>query len=238
MKWGRYNFYGQRNAMFLQGEKLPSFLDNGFGLLWKATREEKTGKYAGLLAGVFARTVAYSQSFRDLQMISGAMAAKYPLGGCNYCNALPCSCSSGRRSATTHDNKSSSGNPQLLWTISQCVEHVRHMYGKINQGKCIYFACLRLNEEIGEVKNAHLFDGYWDNKVYLGTRRWSIALEFADVFAWIFSIADIIEVDLEKEIRDRYGGVCKRCEKRPCKCNSPEMYENRSRTVETRLSGS
>ncbi len=47
--------------------------------------------------------------------------------------------------------------------------------------------------------------------------RKEIENEFADVVAWIFSLANLLEVDIEKAIA-KYDGKCPKCEKSPCTC--------------------
>jgi len=43
--------------------------------------------------------------------------------------------------------------------------------------------------------------------------------EFADVFAWLCSEANLYEIDLEKCVMDKYGKGCPKCRKNPCECN-------------------
>jgi len=42
--------------------------------------------------------------------------------------------------------------------------------------------------------------------------------EFADVLAWLASLANLLDVDLEEAARKKYPGVCPRCGKKPCEC--------------------
>lgn len=42
--------------------------------------------------------------------------------------------------------------------------------------------------------------------------------EFADVFAWLCSLASIKGIDLEQAARDKYGQGCPRCAATPCAC--------------------
>ncbi len=42
--------------------------------------------------------------------------------------------------------------------------------------------------------------------------------EFADVFAWLASLANITGVDLEKAALDKYPGKCPKCNQTPCQC--------------------
>ncbi|MCW4023937.1 MAG: nucleotide pyrophosphohydrolase [Candidatus Bathyarchaeota archaeon] len=42
--------------------------------------------------------------------------------------------------------------------------------------------------------------------------------EFADVLAWLASIANITGIDLEKAALDKYNHKCPKCKKSPCQC--------------------
>ena len=42
--------------------------------------------------------------------------------------------------------------------------------------------------------------------------------EFADVFAWLCSLANLVNVDLEKAINEKYPGKCLKCNNNPCSC--------------------
>lgn len=61
-------------------------------------------------------------------------------------------------------------------------------------------------EEVGEVARAI------KNK-----DRNSLSEEFADCLAWLTTLANLLEIDLEKAI-EKYKYGCPRCKKIPCKC--------------------
>ena len=42
--------------------------------------------------------------------------------------------------------------------------------------------------------------------------------EFADVIAWLASLANVVNVDLEKAALSKYAGVCPKCKRSPCQC--------------------
>jgi len=42
--------------------------------------------------------------------------------------------------------------------------------------------------------------------------------EFADVLAWLASLANILDVDLEKAALSKYPNKCPKCGKNPCDC--------------------
>ena len=43
--------------------------------------------------------------------------------------------------------------------------------------------------------------------------------EFADVFAWLASLANVVNVDLEKAAITKYDNRCPKCGQTPCKCS-------------------
>jgi len=42
--------------------------------------------------------------------------------------------------------------------------------------------------------------------------------EFADVIAWLSSLANIMEIDLEKVALNKYNYKCPKCKQMPCQC--------------------
>jgi NTP pyrophosphatase (non-canonical NTP hydrolase) len=46
----------------------------------------------------------------------------------------------------------------------------------------------------------------------------AIENEFADVFAWLASLANIVNIDLEKSALSKYANKCPKCGLSPCDC--------------------
>ena len=46
----------------------------------------------------------------------------------------------------------------------------------------------------------------------------AIENEFADVFAWLASLANIVNIDLEKAALSKYAHKCPKCGLSPCDC--------------------
>jgi len=42
--------------------------------------------------------------------------------------------------------------------------------------------------------------------------------EFADVLAWLASLANVVDIDLEKAATSKYDNKCPKCHNSPCKC--------------------
>jgi NTP pyrophosphatase (non-canonical NTP hydrolase) len=48
--------------------------------------------------------------------------------------------------------------------------------------------------------------------------------EFADVLAWLASLANVVHIDLEKAATLKYEGKCPKCKAKPCKC--PSLFKS------------
>lgn len=46
----------------------------------------------------------------------------------------------------------------------------------------------------------------------------AIEKEFADVIAWLASLANITGINLERAAINKYSGKCPKCQQSPCKC--------------------
>jgi NTP pyrophosphatase (non-canonical NTP hydrolase) len=51
-----------------------------------------------------------------------------------------------------------------------------------------------------------------------GTDRLATEKEFADVIAWLASLANIMGIDLEKAAYSKYPNKCPKCSSSPCAC--------------------
>ena len=49
-------------------------------------------------------------------------------------------------------------------------------------------------------------------------KKEALEAEFADVIAWLASLANIANVDLEKSALNKYGNKCPKCQYSPCRC--------------------
>jgi len=43
--------------------------------------------------------------------------------------------------------------------------------------------------------------------------------EFADVLAWLASLANVVNIDLEGAATNKYDSRCPKCGQKPCKCS-------------------
>jgi NTP pyrophosphatase (non-canonical NTP hydrolase) len=51
-----------------------------------------------------------------------------------------------------------------------------------------------------------------------GSDREATEKEFADVIAWLASLANVMGIDLEKAALAKYNHACPKCQKSPCQC--------------------
>ena len=51
-----------------------------------------------------------------------------------------------------------------------------------------------------------------------GSEKEAIEKEFADVIAWLASLANITGINLENATIKKYNGKCPKCKQAPCQC--------------------
>ena len=68
---------------------------------------------------------------------------------------------------------------------------------------------LKLMEEVGELAEAILLED--EEKV---------SEEMTDIIAWVFSIANLYNINLSNAFKEKYNQVCPKCNKNPCICDS------------------
>jgi len=96
-------------------------------------------------------------------------------------------------------------------TIREFQALIRRMYHEKDASRGVEGTFMWLTEEIGELATA-LRSGSHEEQ----------ALEFADVLAWLVTIANVAGVDLEDAIDRKYGGGCPGCGKLACICPDAE----------------
>ena len=61
-------------------------------------------------------------------------------------------------------------------------------------------------EEVGELTRAYR------------RKEENVGREMADVIAWLVSVANLLGIDLETELRKKYPQLCPLCSSSPCTC--------------------
>ena len=85
------------------------------------------------------------------------------------------------------------------------------MYFEKDQARGIEGTFLWLMEEIGELATA----------LRSGTQQERLE-EFADVLAWLATLANIAGIDLTEAFTAKYGAGCPGCGRSPCVCGTAE----------------
>ena len=52
------------------------------------------------------------------------------------------------------------------------------------------------------------------------SRQERLKHEFADVFAWLCSVANLAGVDMDRAVREKYPNNCLKCGGNPCSCQT------------------
>ncbi|MDR1492913.1 MAG: nucleotide pyrophosphohydrolase [Planctomycetaceae bacterium] len=88
---------------------------------------------------------------------------------------------------------------------------IREMYFEKDSQRGTAGTFMWLMEEIGELSTA----------LRSGTPE-EIRGEFADVIAWLVTIANIVDCDLTAALAEKYGGGCPGCGQFVCECSDAE----------------
>lgn len=96
-------------------------------------------------------------------------------------------------------------------TLAELQRRVEALYGPKDRARGREGTFLWLCEEVGELAAA------------LRARDdANLAAEFADVLAWLASLANVAGVDLTTAVRQKYGTGCPGCAASPCRCSPAE----------------
>lgn len=93
-------------------------------------------------------------------------------------------------------------------TVRQVQDRIRRLYGAKDEARGVNGTFLWFMEEVGELASA----------LRGGEPPEAVAAEFADVQAWLATLANIAGVDLGSAVAAKYGLACPGCRKEPCAC--------------------
>ena len=96
-------------------------------------------------------------------------------------------------------------------TLNQLQELIQTMYSRKDQARGVDGTFMWLMEEVGELAAA-LREGSQDD----------ISKEFADVLAWLATIANVANVNLANAVQQKYGNGCPGCGELICTCGDHE----------------
>ena len=96
-------------------------------------------------------------------------------------------------------------------TLPELQTMIRDTYGAKDASRGIDGTFMWFMQEVGELASA-LRGGSLPEQTH----------EFADVLAWLATLANVAGVDLERAMTDKYGAGCPGCGKSPCTCARAE----------------
>ena len=106
-------------------------------------------------------------------------------------------------------------------TISEFQRLIERIYLERDRGRGLAGTFMWFGEEVGELAQA----------LRTGDAA-QLRAEFADVLAWLATLASISGVELEAAARDKYEPGCPKCGGAPCRC--PETGDGGERCREGR----
>lgn len=95
-------------------------------------------------------------------------------------------------------------------TLSELQQRIRDLFGAKDARRGVEGTFMWFMEEVGELSAALRDRSDPEN----------LKLEFADVLAWLATLANIANVDLEDAMARKYGGGCPKCGGNPCVCGT------------------
>lgn len=93
-------------------------------------------------------------------------------------------------------------------SITEFQALIERIYGAKDRARGLPATYMWFGEEVGELTRA----------LRRGDDPENLAEEFADVLAWLSTMASISGVDLEAAARKKYGAGCPYCRATPCAC--------------------
>lgn len=97
--------------------------------------------------------------------------------------------------------------PEQPFDLRAFQAHIGRTYGPKDAERGIAGTYMYFIEEVGELAEA-----------LREPDRHDLAGEFADVQAWLTSLAHLAGIDLATVTAAKYPGVCQRCGQTPCSC--------------------
>ncbi|MFW9903049.1 MAG: MazG nucleotide pyrophosphohydrolase domain-containing protein [Candidatus Thorarchaeota archaeon] len=93
-------------------------------------------------------------------------------------------------------------------TIREFQELMEALYGDRDRKRGIDRSLIHLLTEIGELFEAFLKEDPESSRE-----------EAADVFAWLCSVCNLLDIDLEDATYQKYSYRCPKCDSNPCNCS-------------------
>ena len=90
---------------------------------------------------------------------------------------------------------------------------IKNLYGTKDAQRGVEGTFLWFTEEVGELAAALREERHGK------LPRKELEREFADVLAWLATLANLANIDLGQAVLDKYGADCPGCHKTPCACS-------------------
>lgn len=100
--------------------------------------------------------------------------------------------------------------------ISEFQELMKALYFDRDKGRGFSKIFLWIVEEIGELAEA--LRKYQELNEPREVLKKNVEMEIADVVAWVASLANVLEIDLETALFEKYPNFCPKCRENPCNC--------------------
>lgn len=100
-------------------------------------------------------------------------------------------------------------NHTRVLTLADVQERIEALYSHKDTARGIEGTFMWLMEEVGELSAALREDD-----------QSALAAEFADVLAWLATLANVAGIDLTQAFQSKYGQGCPDCGQTPCLCQS------------------
>ena len=108
------------------------------------------------------------------------------------------------------------GSQQEL-SLAKMQSLIQEMYGDKDEARGIPGTFMWLMEEVGELSSA-----LRENEAAGGPATEALAFEFADVLAWLATIANVAGINLTEAVALKYGNGCPGCSQMVCVCSDAE----------------
>ena len=99
----------------------------------------------------------------------------------------------------------------MAYTLAHLQQVIRDTYDVKDRQRGIGGTFMWFMEEVGELSAA----------LRSGPKQ-ELAAEFADVLAWLATLANVAGIDLEAAVAAKYGAGCPGCGQSPCQCAPAE----------------
>ena len=213
--------YHELNARYYKkNEELIARLNEEITYLMEHARKDRRSAFREQLANIFSWHMAVANRLGiDIQE---ALWYKYP-GVCPYClREKDCICGTEHPVVEDKERKLCQLRQEYAGHEPQTIiEHQafhRRLYGWQHDRELPIIIAAHIVEEGGEVSHAYRHFTMARNPKEKDCWRNRAREEMADVFSWMFALANRLEFDLADAVWEYYPYECVKCHEGPCVC--------------------